>query len=784
VKESLVEMERREEISQIVMAAMQAMRLQDEEKEKRRGRASQITKCLRAVINQLGEFDGNNVTKYMRGYWKEVKLHDLDEETAILKFPTLVEPEIKKVVDKLVKEETSWEAFMQKMKEEFLLQDADRVTQATFLDWVNERNKGLGPQELLKEFNKRFHQMTTSEVEMIKLQRASYFLRSADSRLRDELEYALDILHPQRFGKATWEQIENAVLWVSQRRRQRELDDEAIARTPIRSSETSVAKERKEINTSATEKKENSIDDLSKLMEGLRILTTQVLEQQSNRRQDGDRGSSNKGNIYGCMWCDSKDHGKRDCQELSVALRSQWVKFVGEPGMKKIAFYDTGEPVPLNNNKGGMKALVEKHIKEREVKMAAAVFEPNVFTHALSDGKNKNSLDEADKRRLAEHIRRKSGWDAPVLITSITAEVGAAWEAMVDDKRKADGLSEEGVQSKEKQRRIEPEKRITRRKDVRFEEKDPMIVDPSPSSVTKNHEASSPSIMKKKEDEKATKKGPGWLLSREVEMERDPYEVATKFWKQEARGFTNEEFFGSLRKDVQEIILSKAKKKRFYKEGPNLLHFSRDDEEDMGEELMSYQVNVHGEGQCKQEVDQEENVASFEVTSEKVTSKIEETQELYWARGCSECEIEMEGVQGPIRALIDSGSEVNLMAKTVYDEGQWMVDRDIQWKVNSVNSTKNVLWGACPDVKIKIGNVIEPVNIFVHDNLPYPVILGQPFITQLRLETKVLDDGTHMAKVKSRNGLRIVQFPTVRPGNGRNKRELRDPEKRGGWDFQ
>jgi len=34
--------------------------------------------------------------------------------------------------------------------------------------------------------------------------------------------------------------------------------------------------------------------------------------------------------------------------------------------------------------------------------------------------------------------------------------------------------------------------------------------------------------------------------------------------------------------------------------------------------------------------------------------------------------------------------------------------------------------------------------------------LGQPFITQLRMETKVLDDGTHVAKVKSRNGLRIV----------------------------
>lgn len=108
-----------------------------------------------------------------------------------------------------------------------------------------------------------------------------------------------------------------------------------------------------------------------------------------------------------------------------MALRSQSIKFVGEPEMKKIAFYDTGEPVPLNNNKGGMKVVVEKHVKEREAEMAAPAFEPNVFTNTLWDEKPWKKLGEADKKRLAEQIRKKSGWDAPLLITSITAEVGA-----------------------------------------------------------------------------------------------------------------------------------------------------------------------------------------------------------------------------------------------------------------------------------------------------------------------------------------------------------------------
>ncbi|CAM6104668.1 unnamed protein product [Calypogeia fissa] len=142
---------------------------------------------------------------------------------------------------------------------------------------------------------------------------------------------------------------------------------------------------------------------------------------------------------------------------------------------------------------------------------------------------------------------------------------------------------------------------------------------------------------------------------------------------------------------------------------------------------------------------------------------------------------EIQELEDTMSALIDSGSEVNLMSREVYEEGGWMIDKDIDWKVNSVNSTRNPLYGACPDVKVKFGNVVEPQNIFVKESLPYPVILGQPFIIELRMETKVLDDGTHMAKIRSRDGLRVVQFPTVLPNNGRNRMDLRSESDRKEW---
>ena len=150
---------RNAKIAQIVIAAMQAMKKQDDGEEKKKAQSSRTTKCLRAVIDQQGEFDGKNVTKYLRVFWREMKLHEIDEEVAVVKFATLVEPEIKKVVEALAKDckgDSPWDIFAQKMKEEFLLQDADRMTQAAFLDWINNRSKKLRATRVVERVQQKF----------------------------------------------------------------------------------------------------------------------------------------------------------------------------------------------------------------------------------------------------------------------------------------------------------------------------------------------------------------------------------------------------------------------------------------------------------------------------------------------------------------------------------------------------------------------------------------------------------------------------------------------------
>ncbi|CAM6094455.1 unnamed protein product [Calypogeia fissa] len=306
-----------------------------------------------------------------------------------------------------------------------------------------------------------------------------------------------------------WKSSEKAVTKVSNRHRRRELDEEAVfKRSPSPESKF-------EAKTKEEQKAEPSVavEDLSELMRNLTILTTQFVE--TNGQPQAVAAPEAKGQSlntsWPCMWCDSTAHTKRECTELDEAVKKGLVKFVGEVGMKKIAFPDNEEPIPFNHNKGGMKALAERRAGKRPAEASTSQAEANVFYSEVEP--KFGSI--AYKKQLADRIREKSGWDAPVLFSSITMEVGAAWDANVDDKRKS-GKAEGETRRKEKRRKDEMGASTP-------------APPPPPASVPESE---------MKEIEKPVRKSLGWILRRDVDQSVFPEVMAQKFWNQPVQGFT------------------------------------------------------------------------------------------------------------------------------------------------------------------------------------------------------------------------------------------------------
>jgi hypothetical protein len=126
----------------------------------------------------------------------------------------------------------------------------------------------------------------------------------------------------------------------------------------------------------------------------------------------------------------------------------------------------------------------------------------------------------------------------------------------------------------------------------------------------------------------------------------------------------------------------------------------------------------------------------------------------------------------PIVALIDHGSEVNLMSSEVFSRGNWPVTTEHGWRIRAATRGSEELTAACPGIKVTIGDVSIPQNFFIQDDMSFPIILGEPFITTSRMETKVADNGSAYARIRSLDGRKSMQFMTVRPNHERNRDSL------------
>uniref|UniRef100_A9U5H5 Predicted protein n=1 Tax=Physcomitrium patens TaxID=3218 RepID=A9U5H5_PHYPA len=164
----------------------------------------------------------------------------------------------------------------------------------------------------------------------------------------------------------------------------------------------------------------------------------------------------------------------------------------------------------------------------------------------------------------------------------------------------------------------------------------------------------------------------------------------------------------------------------------------------------------------------------FEDSSDKEMETLSHYTRKHWTRATIEVLVKVGDIEEPIVALVNHGSEINLMSKDLYKKQKWPIDMEHGWTIRGANNTRGELYGACPDVKIWIGNVATEQHFFVQDTTSYPLILGQPYITATRMETKVLDDGSAYARIRSEDGRKVVQFLTVPPNHERNRDRLRE----------
>jgi hypothetical protein len=117
----------------------------------------------------------------------------------------------------------------------------------------------------------------------------------------------------------------------------------------------------------------------------------------------------------------------------------------------------------------------------------------------------------------------------------------------------------------------------------------------------------------------------------------------------------------------------------------------------------------------------------------------------------------------PTRAMLDTGAEVNVITRAAADELGLPVRTDLLLALKAVSGDTRVFNGACEDVEIDIGGVVNHQTLFVLNKSEHTLILGAPFFHDAQVTFEYDDSGNQYAKLLSEDQEKVATVQVCVP---------------------
>uniref|UniRef100_A9TMH7 Predicted protein n=1 Tax=Physcomitrium patens TaxID=3218 RepID=A9TMH7_PHYPA len=197
--------------------------LKDKQQQSNDRKEALATKALQAVVNKIDQFDGRNISRYLRCYIREMELNRISEKKMVELFGLTTIPEIRDHITSITDHYgNSWEVFSHALKDEYFLKDANHVTKKLFLEWIERPNKNLQATKLLRKFERQYSQLSKVEKLTLEPNKVDLFLQAADGELQGKLELLLEDKEEDEGLTTKWKNVEDAVGLLTKRERRKD----------------------------------------------------------------------------------------------------------------------------------------------------------------------------------------------------------------------------------------------------------------------------------------------------------------------------------------------------------------------------------------------------------------------------------------------------------------------------------------------------------------------------------------------------------------------------------
>ncbi|MCO5592512.1 hypothetical protein L7F22_046515 [Adiantum nelumboides] len=179
------------------------------------------TNALHSIVNKMDQFKGKDISKYLRQYEKD--MNRVSAADMLYSFELVVVLEIRAHIMEIRGDHgDDWGAFSKALKQEYFMEDSKHVTKRTFLEWVARPKDGLSPMELLRDFERRYAQLSTTEQVTLDAEKVELFLQATDSEIQEKLELLLEDESIEQGLKTEWKDVEDAVSLLAKRQCKRD----------------------------------------------------------------------------------------------------------------------------------------------------------------------------------------------------------------------------------------------------------------------------------------------------------------------------------------------------------------------------------------------------------------------------------------------------------------------------------------------------------------------------------------------------------------------------------
>jgi hypothetical protein len=126
----------------------------------------------------------------------------------------------------------------------------------------------------------------------------------------------------------------------------------------------------------------------------------------------------------------------------------------------------------------------------------------------------------------------------------------------------------------------------------------------------------------------------------------------------------------------------------------------------------------------------------------------------------------------PTQAMLDTGAEVNVITRGAADKLGLPVRTDLLLALKAVSGDTRVFDGACEDVEIDVGGVVNHQTLLVLNKSEHTLILGASFFHDAQVTFEYDDAGNQYAKMLSEDHEKVATVRVCAP-QSRKDRESR-----------